>query len=582
MFTILFKLGWFFKKYWKRYTIAIILLLIVSVLDVIPPKIIEMAIDDIQFRQLTPERLRELLLFYGGLIVASYLITYVWMYQLFGGAFVLERLLRFRLMRHFLFMTPRFFERNRTGDLMARATNDLKAISLTAGFGILTLIDSTVFMMIIIAVMGFTISWQLTLAALIPLPLMALAIRYYGKMIHQRFTAAQGAFGDLNDQVLESIAGVRVIRAYVQERADEKRFQQQTEHVYSKNIDVARVDSLFEPTIKILVGFSYVIGLGYGAYLVFQQAITLGQLVSFNIYLGMLIWPMFAIGELINILQRGSASLDRVNETLAYEPDVKDSQQTVDVPLPHTIEFSHVSFRYPSTERKQLKDVNFTVERGETVGIVGKTGSGKSTLIKQLIREYPLGEGEITISGVAIDQIPLDRLLSWVGYVPQEQILFSRSIRENLMFGKEHVSESEIEEALRLAVFDQVHQLPKGLETLVGEKGVALSGGQKQRLSIARALIQDPEILLLDDAMSAVDGKTEAKMIENIRSVRKGKTTFITTHRLSAIEHADWIIVLDEGQVIEEGTHEQLLALGGWYKEQYDRQQANDSYGEVS
>ncbi|MCK0469936.1 ABC transporter ATP-binding protein [Halalkalibacter sp. APA_J-10(15)] len=582
MFTILFKLGWFFKKYWKRYTIAIILLLIVSVLDVIPPKIIEMAIDDIQFRQLTPERLRELILFYGGLIVASYLITYVWMYQLFGGAFVLERLLRFRLMRHFLFMTPRFFERNRTGDLMARATNDLKAISLTAGFGILTLIDSTVFMMIIIAVMGFTISWQLTLAALIPLPLMALAIRYYGKMIHQRFTAAQGAFGDLNDQVLESIGGVRVIRAYVQERADEKRFQQQTEYVYSKNIDVARVDSLFEPTIKILVGFSYVIGLGYGAYLVFQQAITLGQLVSFNIYLGMLIWPMFAIGELINILQRGSASLDRVNETLAYEPDVKDDHQTVDVPLPHTIEFSHVYFCYPSTERKQLKDVNFTVERGETIGIVGKTGSGKSTLIKQLIREYPLGEGAITISGVAIDQIPLDRLLSWIGYVPQEQILFSRSIRENLMFGKEHVSEDEIEEALRLAVFDQVHQLPMGLETLVGEKGVALSGGQKQRLSIARALIQDPEILLLDDAMSAVDGKTEAKMIENIRSVREGKTTFITTHRLSAIEHADWIIVLDEGEVIEEGTHEQLLALGGWYKEQYDRQQANDSYGEVS
>ncbi|WP_062051392.1 ABC transporter ATP-binding protein [Bacillus sp. JCM 19034] len=581
MFTILYKLGWFFKKYWKRYTVAIMLLIIASILDVIPPKIIELAIDDIQFRQLTPERLRELLLFYGGLIIASYLITYVWMYQLFGGAFVLERLLRFRLMRHFLAMTPRFFEKNRTGDLMARATNDLKAVSVTAGFGVLTLIDSTVFMLIIIGVMGFTISWKLTLVALIPLPLMALAIRYFGKMIHQRFMAAQGAFGELNDQVLESVSGVRVIRAYVQERADEKRFQQQTEKVYLKNIEVARVDSLFEPTTKILVGFSYVIGIGYGAYLVFQQVITLGQLVSFNIYLGMLIWPMFAIGELINILQRGNASLDRVNETLSYEPDVKDGENLKDVKAPDVIQFSHVSFRYPSAKRNQLNDITLTVERGQTIGVVGKTGSGKSTFIKQLLREYPLGEGKIEVSGIPLEQIPLDRLLSWISYVPQEQILFSRTIRENVMVGKEEVSEAEINEALHLAVFDQVHQLPNGLETLVGENGVSLSGGQKQRLSIARALIQDPEILLLDDAMSAVDGKTEAKMIENIRSVRQGKTTFITTHRLSAVRHADWIIVLDDGQIIEEGTHDQLLGLNGWYKEQYDRQQTDDSYGEV-
>ncbi|MBO1512663.1 ABC transporter ATP-binding protein [Metabacillus bambusae] len=582
MFSVFKKISWFFKQYWKRYTVAITLLIIVSILDVIPPKIIGIAIDDIQFGQMTGERLRELLVYFGALIVLSYGITYVWMYQLFGGAHLIERILRYRFMRHLLSMTPSFYEKNRTGDLMARATNDLKAISMTAGFGILTLIDSTIFMIIIIIVMSFTISLKLTLAALLPLPLMAIAINYYGKLIHQRFTVAQNAFGDLNDNVLESIAGVRVIRAYVQEKADEKRFNDMTEDVYNKNIAVAKVDALFEPTIKILVGLSYVIGLGYGAYLVFHQIITLGELISFNIYLGMLIWPMFAVGELINILQRGNASLDRVNEILTYEADVKDHDNPDEVTVAESIVFSNVTFRYPTSTNDNLKNVSLHVKRGETIGVVGKTGSGKTTLLKQLLREYPLGTGQLKVSGIPLEAIAIDSVHSWVGYVPQEQILFSRTIRENLQFGKEEVSEKEIDNALHLAAFNNdLAILPKGLDTLVGEKGVALSGGQKQRISIARALIKDPEILLLDDAMSAVDGKTEAKIIENIRKERAGKTTFITAHRLSAVQHADWIVVMDEGEIVEEGTHEKLLKEGKWYKEQFDRQQS-DSYGEVS
>ncbi|WP_216830144.1 ABC transporter ATP-binding protein [Alkalihalobacterium elongatum] len=582
MFSVLWKLGWFFKQYWKRYTVAITLLIIVSFLDVIPPKLIGMAIDDIHFGQMTAERLTELLVFYGGLIVVSYMITYVWMYQLFGGAYLIERIMRTRFMAHLLKMTPTFYEKNRTGDLMARATNDLKAISMTAGFGILTLVDSTIFMIIIIGVMGFTISWQLTLAALLPLPFMAIAINYFGKLIHKRFNIAQDSFGHLNDNVLESVSGVRVIRAYVQEKADEQRFNQMTEDVYKKNIAVAKVDALFEPTVKILVGISYVIGLGYGAYLVFHQTITLGELISFNVYLGMLIWPMFAIGELINVLQRGNASLDRVNETLGYQADVQDDANPIHVEVPGTISFSNYSFRYPSSTTTNLKDISLFVKRGETIGVVGKTGSGKTTLLKQFLREYPLGQGTIAIDGVPLKKVPLDTVHTWVGYVPQEQILFSRTIRENLQFGKAQVSEAEIDRALELAAFEKdLIALPKGLDTLVGEKGVALSGGQKQRISIARALIKNPEILILDDAMSAVDGKTEAKIIENIRQERADKTTFITAHRLSAVQHADWIVVMDEGQIIEEGTHDQLLQANGWYKEQYDRQQA-DSYGEVS
>ncbi|HBZ82697.1 MULTISPECIES: ABC transporter ATP-binding protein [Brevibacillus] len=574
MFSVLTKLDWFFKEHWKRYTAAILLLILGGILEIIPPKIIGVAIDEMQLGTLTGERLWSILLFYIVLAIVTYLINFVWICKLFGGAFLAERTLRSKLMTHFLRMTPTFYQRNRTGDLMARATNDLKAVSMTTGFGILTLVDSASFTGVIILTMGIFISWKLTLAAILPLPIMAYAINQYGKKIHERFSKAQDSFGELNDRVLESVAGVRVVRAYVQETADQERFSNKTREVFQKNMEVAKVDSLIEPTVKILVGISYMIGLIYGGYLVFRQELTLGELVSFNVYLGMLIWPMFAIGELINVLQRGSASLDRVNETLAYEADVTDHEQPARLAKPEAIRFEQVSFRYPGTVQDQLKNISFTLNRSQTLGIVGRTGSGKSTLLRQLLREFPLGQGAITINQIPLAQIELDNIKSWIGYVPQEQILFSRSVRENVMFGKQDATEEQLQEALKLAAFAKdVQFLPEGLDTLVGEKGVALSGGQKQRVSIARALMTDPEILILDDAMSAVDGKTEAEMIANIRRERAGKTTLIATHRLSAVAHADWILVMDEGKVVEEGTHEQLLAWGGWYKEQFEKQQ---------
>lgn len=576
MFIVLKKLSWFFRMYWKRYAVAIVLLTIVGILDVIPPKLIGMAIDGIQQETLTGGRLTELLLFWGGLTVAGYGLTYIWLYQLFGGAFVLERLLRSRLMRHLLKMSPTFYERNRTGDLMARATNDLGAVSVTAGFGILTLIDSTLFMLTILVVMAGLISWKLTLAAMLPLPIMALLMQHFGKKIHDRFMKSQDAFGNLNDQVLESVSGVRVVRAFVQEEADRARFSKTTDDVFGKNIAVAKIDALFEPTVKILVGISYLIGLCYGAVLVFRNEISLGEMISFNMFLGMLIWPMFAIGELINIMQRGNASLDRINETLGVKQDVQDTEAPLVVDVPESIEFDAVTFRYPSSTIDNLVDISLTLRRGQTLGIVGRTGSGKTTLLKQLLREYPMGKGRLNAGGVPLTEIELDKLRSWIGYVPQQPILFSKTIRENIWFGSTDGSQDEerLNRALELASFRKdVVFLPEGLETLVGEKGVALSGGQKQRVSIARAVIADPEILMLDDALSAVDAKTETEILEGIRSEREGKTTLITTHRLSAVQHADWIIVLDEGRITEKGTHEQLLQLNGWYKEQYDRQQ---------
>ncbi|AEP85918.1 MULTISPECIES: multidrug ABC transporter ATP-binding protein BmrC [Bacillus] len=574
MFSVLKKLGWFFKAHWLRYTIAIVLLLGVNVIEMFPPKLLGNAIDDMKSGAFTAEGL----LFYIGiffvLTAVVYVMSYFWMHQLFGGANVMEKILRTKLMGHLLAMSPPFYEKNRTGDLMARGTNDLQAVSLTTGFGILTLVDSTMFMMTIFLTMGFLISWKLTFAAIIPLPIMAIAISLYGSKIHERFTEAQNAFGALNDRVLESVSGVRVIRAYVQETNDVRRFNEMTADVYQKNMKVAFIDSLFEPTVKLLVGASYLIGLGYGAFLVFRNELTLGELVSFNVYLGMMIWPMFAIGELINVMQRGNASLDRVNDTLSYQPDVMDSKQPVELKEPGDIVFSHVSFTYPSSTSGNIQDISFMVRKGQTVGIAGKTGSGKTTIIKQLLRQYPAGEGSITFSGVPIQQIPLDRLRGWIGYVPQDHLLFSRTVKENILYGKQDASDEEVKQAIAEAHFEKdLHMLPSGLETMVGEKGVALSGGQKQRISIARALMANPEILILDDSLSAVDAKTEAAIIRNIRENRKGKTTFILTHRLSAVEHADLILVMDGGVISERGTHQELMANNGWYREQYERQQ---------
>jgi len=579
--SFVMRLKWFFRKRWASYALAISLMTGVSLLTTIPPKLIGNTVDQIRKGTLAAAELNQTVLLLVGLALLLYGMVYLWITTLFGNSALIEKLLRGRLLAHLTKMTPSFFQRNTTGQLMALATNDILAIGQTAGYGVMTLVNTLVGATVVMVMMISFISVKLMLAALIPLPFLVLVINKLGSQVRGRFLAAQASFGKMNDHALESISGIRVIRSYVQENRDLNAFDAITSEVMNKNKRVSIMNALFQPTISLIVGISYAIGIGYGSYLVFDGQISLGQLISFNIYLGMLIWPMISFGEFINVLQRGSASADRLDTAFAQKADLQDAEAPVDVEVPAVIEMKGLTFTYPTATHPSLDNVSFRLERGETLGIVGKTGSGKSTLLKQFLRQYAIDPEKLLISGVSVERIALERMKSWVAYVPQEHLLLSKSIRDNIALGKPDASPEEIARAVEMASFSQdIAQMPEGLDTIVGENGVMLSGGQKQRLAIARALLIDSEILLLDDSLSAVDARTESRILHNIRQERAGRTTLISTHRLSAVSHANWILVLGEGKIVEEGTHDQLMLLGGWYKEQWDRQQMEASLEE--
>lgn len=571
---VFWELGWFFNERKKYYAAGIFMLLLVAMLGLLPPRIIGMVVDEINNGTLTGGYLVKWLVILAAAALTSYALRYAWRLMIFGSSIILARNLRERLFHHFTQMSPAFYQKRRVGDLMAHATNDLQAVQQTAGAGVLTLVDSLATGGFVIAAMAITINWKLTLIVLLPLPLMAVMTNYYGKLMHQRFHKAQEAFSGLNDKTQESISGMKVIKTFGQQEEDIADFKKLSEVVVKENIRVARVDSLFDPTISAIVGICYVLAIGFGSYFVVQGEMTIGDLVAFTAYLGLLVWPMLAFGWLFNILERGRASYDRIQALLAEPVDIDDREDALDIRPTGDIVFSVDQFKFTGDDRAALTDVRFTLRQGETLGIAGKTGSGKSAILRLILREFDQYDGDITFNGIPINDYRKQSLRQAIGYVPQDHFLFSTTVAGNIAFARPGASLEDVQQAAKLAhIHEDILNFTNGYQTVVGERGVSLSGGQKQRISIARALMMKPELLILDDSLSAVDAKTEEAILTALKRTRTGETTIITSHRLSAIQHAHQIMVMDGGTIAEIGSHERLMAKKGRYYEMYELQQ---------
>ena len=538
---------------------------------------------------------KEKLLAYSALIVVFAVLEGIFLFLMrkimIGVSRYIEYDLRNDLFAHLLGLSRRYYQNHKTGDIMSRATNDMNAVRMLLGPGIMYSANTIVRMIVVLFFM-LHIHVTLTLFALATIPIVSLAVRYFGAVIHKRFEKIQEAFSEISARVQENLAGIRVIKAFTQESSEIEQFKRLSQEYIHKNLGLIRVWGAFYPMLGALLGVGGVFVLWFGGREVMAGRITLGDFVAFNAYLGMLSWPMIALGWVINIIERGSASMGRINHIFDAQPEIKDDSVSVS-PVPFIlqdksgsrslpagpvlseiqgeIEFKNLSFAYNGT--RVLRDINLRIPRGATYSIVGETGSGKSTLINLLARTYESTDGEILIDGLPIQKYPLRSLRSQMGYVPQETFLFSDTIRGNIAFGVEEASQTAVHEAARLAqILPDVEGFPKRFETLIGERGITLSGGQQQRTAIARALIRNPRILILDDALSSVDTYTEERILTALKEIMRGRTSILISHRVSTVKFADQIIVLNQGSIVERGTHEELLDRGGYYAELYQKQ----------
>ena len=568
--------GHYAGRYWVWYLFGLISLTAVDFLTVEVPKITAAIIDGLKADAITIDVITGLLwkmLLFAAIIALG---RFGWRFFFFGASRQVERDLRNDMFGHLETLSPRYFNEHKTGDLMAHFTSDLQAIRQLLGMTIITAFDATVQLFLVLFNMVTRIDARLTAVSLLPMLLIIVGDVFFGKAMHRRFLEKQEAFSSLTDQTQEAISGIRVIKAFVQERKELYAFAKASLKCKDKNLRVARLVSTVFPALDLVIGVSISLNILYGGRLAIDGTISLGEFVLFNSYLTMLVWPMIAVGEAVSSISQGMASLKRLGHIFDAKPDIVDTGDPSVTALRGEIALKHLSFSYPGAEQHPaLSDVSVTVQAGETLAIIGRTGSGKTTLVSLLERMWDTEDPDmIEIDGRPIREIPLRVLRQDIAYVPQDSFLFSDTVENNIAFGVENATHAQVEAAAAAAcVHDNIMEFPEGYDTLVGERGVTISGGQKQRTAIARALLKDAPILILDDSLSAVDTDTEEQILENLRRMRAGRTTLIIAHRISTIQDADHILVLEDGHRAEYGTHEELLALGGIYRGIHDKQQ---------
>lgn len=567
------QLGWYFLSEWRRYLGAVCFLIIIAILQLVPPRIVGVVVDGISKGAMPTKQLITYVSVMLLIALVVYGLRYVWRLWLFGASYKLAVQLRQKFYRQLSLQNQEFYLKYRTGDLIARTTNDVDRVVFAAGEGVLTLVDSLVMGCAVLIMMSVEISWQLTLLALIPMPIMALVIKRYGDQLHQRFKHAQGAFSSLNNHAQESLTSIRMIKAFGLEDHQSNQFEQVATEAGRRNMHVAKVDARFDPTIFMAIGMANLLAIAGGSWMVLNDTLTLGELTSFVMYLGLMIWPMLALAWMFNIVERGSAAYSRILSLLNEPLVIQDGSHSLQ-PEKGNLNVNIINFSYPETTRIALHDIRFDLKPGQFLGICGPTGAGKSTLLTLLQRQFDVTEGEILYQGLPLSEVRLNEWRARLSIVNQSPFLFSDTVAGNIALGRPNATQEEIEQAARVAcVHDDILRLLEGYSTQVGERGVMLSGGQKQRISIARAILQNAEILVLDDALSAVDGQTEFTILQNLSHWRQGRTMIISAHRLSALVEADNIIVLSQGAIISRGRHEALIAQSGWYKDMYQYQQ---------